>query len=335
MDNLDQTTGENKIIQELITHINKLESRINSIQDTISETKDLQTVNKLDIINMKNEMDKVKIVLPSISAEQAEQIQAISKFIEQGSKSNFSDIIRKIQSVDNNMNSLNQRIISLESNDQQTIYKPSKSKSKPIINLADMKNIKSRLREIDHLKTKIDKISTSSDNASTKKMKEEISALKSAIKMLKPQSNVRVSSTKNYDKSISDLMLEFKRVKEKVSGLKQVKVPENIMDIDELRKDVNELLPISEDIDSINNDLGETISSLNLLQKEISKISRTMVRLENSSSLQTKKVTELNKKMPAIKKEVSSLKKLINTETAKTKKETISFILKELKRMVN
>ena len=58
------------IVSELITHLNELESKVVALEETISEMNDLQVVNKLDIINLKNELERIRLSVPMLSGEQ-------------------------------------------------------------------------------------------------------------------------------------------------------------------------------------------------------------------------------------------------------------------------
>jgi len=85
--------GKDRIIQELITHINNLEQKINMLKDELSEQNDLQTVNRLDIINLKNELEKIKISVPVLSPDIADKIKDMEKLME---KRDHTDSIQKM-----------------------------------------------------------------------------------------------------------------------------------------------------------------------------------------------------------------------------------------------
>ncbi|MBM3304116.1 MAG: zinc-ribbon domain-containing protein [Candidatus Aenigmarchaeota archaeon] len=74
--------GRDRIIQELITHINSLEQKINMLKEELSEANDLQTVNRLDIINLKNEIEKIKISVPVLAPDIADRIKGMEKLME-------------------------------------------------------------------------------------------------------------------------------------------------------------------------------------------------------------------------------------------------------------
>ena len=54
--------AEKKLLSNIIDYLNKIEDRINVIEANVSQIKDLELVNKLDIINLKNEIEQVKLI---------------------------------------------------------------------------------------------------------------------------------------------------------------------------------------------------------------------------------------------------------------------------------
>ncbi len=65
------------IIKELIAHINSLEEKIGSLNESITESRDLSMVNKLDIINLKNQTEKIKLSLPNISPDMIRKMRQL------------------------------------------------------------------------------------------------------------------------------------------------------------------------------------------------------------------------------------------------------------------
>jgi len=77
--------------QETGTERASVESKIKNLSERMSELKDLQMMNKLDIINLKNEVDKVKF---TIIPKQRESVQlAIKKKAEKEEDDIASKII--------------------------------------------------------------------------------------------------------------------------------------------------------------------------------------------------------------------------------------------------
>ncbi|RLI98464.1 MAG: hypothetical protein DRO99_00675 [Candidatus Aenigmatarchaeota archaeon] len=67
------------IIKQLITHMNTVEDKINLVKDSIAETEDLIMVNKLDIINLKNQIEKLKLSTPEVSPETLNKLRSIEE----------------------------------------------------------------------------------------------------------------------------------------------------------------------------------------------------------------------------------------------------------------
>ncbi len=59
-----------------------LEEKLNTIMSKLTELEDLQLVNKLDIINLKNEIEKLKLTTSVPSPETIEKIRELGKFAE-------------------------------------------------------------------------------------------------------------------------------------------------------------------------------------------------------------------------------------------------------------
>ena len=55
--------SDKKVKREIIKHLNELEGKMRDIQGSVSDVNDLQIINKLDIINLKNEIDKIKLLM--------------------------------------------------------------------------------------------------------------------------------------------------------------------------------------------------------------------------------------------------------------------------------
>jgi DNA repair exonuclease SbcCD ATPase subunit len=70
-----------RLAQELMERMSAIEQKLNSLKDELEEQADLQTVNRLDIINMRNELDKVKMSVPALTPELAERVKEIEKLV--------------------------------------------------------------------------------------------------------------------------------------------------------------------------------------------------------------------------------------------------------------
>ncbi len=113
---LDESTTDStdskpkdKLVQEIITHINTIEQKVNSLKDTIAETKDMIIVNQLDIINLKNEIDKLRLTTNAVSPESAEMLQNLGKSLEKTKKIDMlDDVINEINKIKQEMKNIKQ-----------------------------------------------------------------------------------------------------------------------------------------------------------------------------------------------------------------------------------
>ena len=71
--------GDNDITKEIIAHVNSLEEKLRLLEDKIKEKDDLITVNKLDIINLKNSVEKLRMSLPEVSPETLARLRDMEK----------------------------------------------------------------------------------------------------------------------------------------------------------------------------------------------------------------------------------------------------------------
>jgi ribosomal protein L40E len=67
--------SDKKVKREIIKHLNELDGKMRDIQTSVSDVNDLQIINKLDIINLKNEIDKIKLLMEqTLPLEKVEEI---------------------------------------------------------------------------------------------------------------------------------------------------------------------------------------------------------------------------------------------------------------------
>jgi len=73
---------EKNIIKEIIAHLNSLEEKIKLLSDNIAETEDLVTINKLDMVNLKNGLEKLKISMPEVSPDTMNKLRELESITE-------------------------------------------------------------------------------------------------------------------------------------------------------------------------------------------------------------------------------------------------------------
>jgi chromosome segregation ATPase len=103
MGSMPEETDKN-IIKEIITHLNTLEKKINLLNENITETEDLVTVNKLDIVNLKNAIEKMKISMPEVSQDTINRLKELESVTE-----NIGQIGR-LKNMENEIESLKSAI---------------------------------------------------------------------------------------------------------------------------------------------------------------------------------------------------------------------------------
>lgn len=82
-----------------------LETKLTILQESISEATDLETVNKLDIINLKNEIEKIKMALPLNDEAQINEIRQMLADIPPQSLS--KDTQKRLTALEKRLASLN------------------------------------------------------------------------------------------------------------------------------------------------------------------------------------------------------------------------------------
>lgn len=74
--------AENKEMAELIDHLNTLEERLNAIKEEVSEIKDTELLDKLDIINLSNKLESTRLTMPDITPEAKGEIENVAQLLE-------------------------------------------------------------------------------------------------------------------------------------------------------------------------------------------------------------------------------------------------------------
>jgi chromosome segregation ATPase len=344
MDEITNGGKDRKIISELITHINQLESKIASLEETISETSDLQTVNKLDIINLKNELEKIKLVFPSVSPEQIGKFQEISKMLESSSLREFREIEKKIEKTAKSVESLYKRMESAEpASLPEGLVQEIESLKAGVDSLQNsQKSLGPLLREgrrlVSQLKsemgrlrsakaTKGGEVSCSCSPRKIRNLEASVANLKMEIRSLEKRAGgtkrggkaiATHSEIRELEASLAGLRHDIKSVKERVSGLKPVKIPENVNEIDTIKKD-----------------LYRTESSLRHIRHASEKLSHEVSAIKKSLAGHSGKFSSLESSLSDIRKEIKMLRKESAEDIERGKKETVRFILKELRKMVS
>jgi len=329
---IKKNNESNKVISELITHVNRLEQKINSFQETISEINDVELVNKLDIINLKNGLEKLKLTLPSISQEQASNLQEIANLAEGTSVKEILSIGKRVDEISNKIGAFEERVAETESHPTDAL-----------------------ITEIEFLKRKVESQSSGKMSSLDKENRTLIRELEAKIRNLSKgkitqKQAAKTPKTQSIESEISKLKIDVKAMSERISGLKPVKIPEGVGGIDMMKEDISNLLSLKGKTESIESKIRQHSAAINELQKPVkiakptkpgtypevqkslNRLSRESVQLRQLLDSQEKEIRKFGTSLSSVKHD---FEKKVKEEVKKGKKETISYILKELRRMVS
>ena len=336
MEDLSEGGGE-KIIQELITHLNQLESRISSLDETISEASDLQLINKLDIINLKNELDKIHLVFPSITQEQIDRIQAVSGMIDSDSVSQIREAGKKLDMFAKTLKSLSQRVQGLESSGPREgsqdldsirqeieIIKKSRSFAAPkkTTDLADSKRLNDLEESIANLRLDLDSLGKPIKAEGLESIKSRLDSIESTISSLEGSEKFdslkkRISTLEGFSKpgksknsdsgnSFSILSARIDSLEKSVSSSKK---PMPSIDLDPIERRVSSL-------EKLKNDINSAGSRLSSIEKGLSKKSGSdLPSIESRLSAMEGQcsVHDASPKLSALEKSVKSLQSQLSS----------------------
>jgi chromosome segregation ATPase len=163
------TKGKNKIIPEIITHMNKLEEKINTFKESIQEAKDLQTVNKLDIINMKNEIEQIKLSMPTLSTESVERVKVTEKLSERvGKTEKIEADIDKLKSYMKKLEPVKlKEVFAALDTLQQKMNELEKGTPKKAARVSIPKEIRSLSQHLENLEKKVKSMKQAAPRANT------------------------------------------------------------------------------------------------------------------------------------------------------------------------
>lgn len=134
-----ETKEKKKIISEMIAHINRVEEKINTLKEGMRDIKDLQTVNKLDIINLKNEIEQIKLSIPTLSPENIERVKAMEKLAEKAEKAEeIKDDVDKLKSDMKKLDMIQKKLAEIEKiHANRRVTKDVKTKPRHMLHIPD------------------------------------------------------------------------------------------------------------------------------------------------------------------------------------------------------
>jgi len=194
---------------------------LKAIRDKIAELEDLQLVNKLDIINMKNELDKMNLT-SSTDSETAERISELSKMAKkagdlkniQKAYSDISDLKSKLekspsmdlQPLKADLDSIKKRMTSIEGMKLRTLA-PDKRDAAP---LSD--ELKKRL---DELEKKISSVKAPRGSAVSDDVTDDLEKLKKRVAGLEATPQKPVAAAREISRLRDELEERLQRLEKK------------------------------------------------------------------------------------------------------------------------
>ena len=79
----EERSKQDSVISEIIAHVNTLEQKLTNMESKYADIKDVQLVNKLDIINLKNEIEKIRSANPNLNEETQEVLRDVHELSEE------------------------------------------------------------------------------------------------------------------------------------------------------------------------------------------------------------------------------------------------------------
>lgn len=285
----EANSKEGKVISELITHVNTLEQKISTLQETISEANDLQMVNKLDIVNLRNELEKLTLSIPNMSPEQSQQLQELAALTEDKSIKELLSMGKQVEELVKAVDELGARVAEAESHPTEAM-----------------------IQDIEGMKTKIRSPGDGNLEPLIKKNYEQGKALEARVKALESGSPSGLS-----------------KLETRITRLELKKQP----DIKEELKELKKLTHQSHTHPSkTSEDSKQLHTRLTHLEQQVKNLQGNVHTRGKPAPSSGKDIRILQASMKTLRKEIE---KDIQREVKRGNKETIAYILKQLKRMVN
>lgn len=258
-----------------------LEESLKVLRDQLEEMKDTQTVNKLDIINLSNEVDSLKLTSSKVTPETEKKIEEITqiakklekfkkvdnlvKDIENLKKKSFGSskagysATKELVGIDNKINSLEQSVNVLETklSSMKPIRIPEKMKdldkySEMMSEVADkIDTLDAKIAQVDNLKRNIDNFEpTESKPRSGKITISEVKGLEDFMydKFNEMNDVIKDAMEKNLE-LIHDMQIEIDNIKKQTSKLPYIEKKSKDFDMDEVKREFEKIKIKSEYIE--------------------------------------------------------------------------------------
>jgi|GEM_PF-1907268 len=273
------------------------QEKTKDVEESITEIKDMQNILELDIINLKNEIDKIKLVSPSpIPREVEERIIELEKI------SKHVDVMRQWEKTIDEVKFLRSKVMEIE--------KSGRPQASQMPEIHDLR------KEVEGLRKELGK-GTSTESPEIQELKKQISDLKSSV-MLRPGAtlpgtdDLRRAIEENR-RVIDDLKGKLPEKRVSMPGLDKLKavVEENSRGIDNLKSMVEtghhrEVIPQAEELKKM---IEENSKAMEDLKSRV-----TETRPKGPGAIDVR-ITELIDMVESNKRSIEDLKvRVIKTE---------------------
>ena len=358
MDEINEKSTKGSIIQEIITHLNNIEEKISALNEVVSESKDIQLVNKLDIVNLKNDIEKLKLSSSPISHDQVARLSELMRTVDSLPIGDIASIGKGLEELSKAAAGMDERLSALESMSPEEVRKDMDLLRSELSSLprsagragkpasahneklsSDISELKEELMKLKHekpagkhtplprspgtlpkelveLRKEVEQLkrrptADGPGHATDPALLQRLSRLEAALAHKPSAGPARVQpNTRVLESEMQSLKKELSAVRERVSGLKPVKLPQDLGGVGEMREDL------------------ASVSS------QTADLERAVASIERSVSAQARNAKSFSKTAVQLRKEVAAAKKAARVEAERGKKEAIRFILKQLQEIV-
>jgi len=102
--NVQDQEKQKQVIKEIIKRLNEMDQHMDDLVVQLAEYHDIELVDKLDIVNLRNEIEKVRLVIPSLAPENEERFAAIMDLAQR------TDKLKALQDLSNDVKELKKHI---------------------------------------------------------------------------------------------------------------------------------------------------------------------------------------------------------------------------------
>ena len=112
-DNSQDLEQQRRVIKDIIKRLNEMSQHMDDLIAQLGEYHDVQLVDKLDIVNLRNEIEKIRLVVPSLAPENEERFAVIMDLAQRAEKikvlEKLADDVKELQKQMRNSKTIDTR----------------------------------------------------------------------------------------------------------------------------------------------------------------------------------------------------------------------------------